>query len=245
MVVRWKARVGLWVARKGGETKARVGLSGRQQRSRDGVAVVGGELDMRLQVEGHRQRDVDGIAEMRREDGNGIVDNRKKMEMCSLVIPKKHAVAFFPQLQKIDFRGNEDDEDEDDVAVEAINLTFVDKNLKPWMFRYCYWKTCKSYVFTKEWYRFVKEKDLKVDDSVIFYMCQYRGWFKEGPVFYMIDIQPKQGQGDHADVGRNLGLQFDRFGVQNGGVEGHHGQFELYSFVPFWYYVRSGVDLGN
>ncbi|RZS16737.1 hypothetical protein BHM03_00048773 [Ensete ventricosum] len=39
---------------------------------------------------------------------------------------------------------------------------------KPWRFRYSYWNSSQSYVLTKDWSRFVKEKKLDVGDVVLF-----------------------------------------------------------------------------
>ena len=77
-----------------------------------------------------------------------------------LVIPKKYAVKYFP------FISEENVDDSDDVE-----LVFYDKQLTPWRFRYCYWKSSQSYVFTRGWNRFVKENNLKANDVVTFYSC--------------------------------------------------------------------------
>lgn len=37
-----------------------------------------------------------------------------------------------------------------------------------WRFRYSYWNSSQSYVLTKGWSRFVKEKNLKAGDTVCF-----------------------------------------------------------------------------
>ncbi|XP_065859790.1 AP2/ERF and B3 domain-containing transcription factor At1g51120 [Euphorbia lathyris] len=75
-----------------------------------------------------------------------------------LVIPKKFAVKYFPYMN-----GSEDEED--------IELVFYDGAIKCWKFRYCYWKSSQSFVFTRGWNRFVKEKNLKEKDIVTFYAC--------------------------------------------------------------------------
>ncbi|XP_043705542.1 AP2/ERF and B3 domain-containing transcription factor At1g50680-like [Telopea speciosissima] len=109
-------------------------------------------------------------------------------KLSRLLIPKSYAKKHFPN-----------------VTVEATNLFFVDKDLKPWTFRYCHWKSCRSFVFTKEWYKFVGEKDLKVNDTVIFYKCRYREELREGLAFFMIDTRSTQDQRNDDYVGRNLG----------------------------------------
>lgn len=71
-----------------------------------------------------------------------------------LVIPKQHAEKHFP-LQN----GNNS---------KGVLLNFEDLNGKVWRFRYSYWNSSQSYVLTKGWSRFVKEKNLKAGDVVSF-----------------------------------------------------------------------------
>ncbi|KAL1556622.1 regulator of (H+)-ATPase in vacuolar membrane [Salvia divinorum] len=71
-----------------------------------------------------------------------------------LVIPKQHAEKHFP-LQN----GN---------SSKGVLLNFEDVNGKVWRFRYSYWNSSQSYVLTKGWSRFVKEKDLRAGDVVSF-----------------------------------------------------------------------------
>ncbi|KAI3832288.1 hypothetical protein MKX03_009332 [Papaver bracteatum] len=86
-----------------------------------------------------------------------------------LVIPKEFAEKYFP-----------------DVSKEAIQLSFFDREMKSWNFRYCYWNSSQSYVFTNGWIRFVKEKKLKAHDVVTFYKCDCQ---KEAQkAFYVIDV---------------------------------------------------------
>nr|GMD35114.1 AP2/ERF and B3 domain-containing transcription factor RAV1-like [Ipomoea batatas] len=73
-----------------------------------------------------------------------------------LVIPKQHAEKHFP-LQAATA-----------AAPKGILLNFEDKTGKVWRFRYSYWNSSQSYVLTKGWSRFVKEKSLKAGDVVSF-----------------------------------------------------------------------------
>uniref|UniRef100_A0A0E0KUB9 TF-B3 domain-containing protein n=1 Tax=Oryza punctata TaxID=4537 RepID=A0A0E0KUB9_ORYPU len=61
-----------------------------------------------------------------------------------LVIPKQHAEKYFP----LDAAANE----------KGLLLSFEDRTGKLWRFRYSYWNSSQSYVMTKGWSRFVKEK---------------------------------------------------------------------------------------
>ncbi|KAI4368009.1 hypothetical protein MLD38_016624 [Melastoma candidum] len=71
-----------------------------------------------------------------------------------LVIPKQHAEKYFP----LDSSANE----------KGLLLNFEDRHGKPWRFRYSYWNSSQSYVMTKGWSRFVKEKKLDAGDIVSF-----------------------------------------------------------------------------
>lgn len=71
-----------------------------------------------------------------------------------LVIPKQHAEKYFP----LDSTANE----------KGLLLNFEDRNGKLWRFRYSYWNSSQSYVMTKGWSRFVKEKKLDAGDIVSF-----------------------------------------------------------------------------
>ncbi|XP_034672519.1 B3 domain-containing protein Os03g0120900-like [Vitis riparia] len=71
-----------------------------------------------------------------------------------LVIPKQHAEKYFP----LDSSANE----------KGLLLNFEDRSGKPWRFRYSYWNSSQSYVMTKGWSRFVKEKKLDAGDIVSF-----------------------------------------------------------------------------
>ncbi|GJN30118.1 hypothetical protein PR202_gb18398 [Eleusine coracana subsp. coracana] len=71
-----------------------------------------------------------------------------------LVIPKQHAEKYFP----LDASAND----------KGLLLSFEDRSGKPWRFRYSYWNSSQSYVMTKGWSRFVKEKRLDAGDTVSF-----------------------------------------------------------------------------
>ncbi|KAM3299723.1 hypothetical protein ACQJBY_040965 [Aegilops geniculata] len=79
-----------------------------------------------------------------------------------LVIPKQHAEKHFPlQLPSAS------------AAVpgecKGVLLNFDDTAGKVWRFRYSYWNSSQSYVLTKGWSRFVKEKGLHAGDAVGFH----------------------------------------------------------------------------
>uniref|UniRef100_A0A803NSH8 TF-B3 domain-containing protein n=1 Tax=Cannabis sativa TaxID=3483 RepID=A0A803NSH8_CANSA len=75
-----------------------------------------------------------------------------------LVIPKQHAEKYFP----LDNSSTTED------SSKGLLLNFEDRNGKSWRFRYSYWNSSQSYVMTKGWSRFVKEKKLDAGDIVSF-----------------------------------------------------------------------------
>ena len=72
-----------------------------------------------------------------------------------MVIPKQQAERYFPLPAEN--------------AAKGVVLNFEDDMGKVWRFRYCYWSSSQSYVLTKGWTRFVKEKSLKAGDRVSFH----------------------------------------------------------------------------
>ncbi|MCD9640838.1 regulator of (H+)-ATPase in vacuolar membrane [Datura stramonium] len=80
-----------------------------------------------------------------------------------LVIPKQHAERYFPLGGNGNGKGNGDS-----TTSKGVLLNFEDMNGKVWRFRYSYWNSSQSYVLTKGWSRFVKERKLKAGDIVSF-----------------------------------------------------------------------------
>jgi hypothetical protein len=76
-----------------------------------------------------------------------------------LVIPKQHAERCFPALGQATAAAGEG---------KGLVLSFEDRAGKAWRFRYSYWNSSQSYVMTKGWSRFVKEKRLGAGDTVAF-----------------------------------------------------------------------------
>lgn len=96
-----------------------------------------------------------------------------------LVIPKQHAEKYFP----LDSSTNE----------KGLLINFEDRNGKPWRFRYSYWNSSQSYVMTKGWSRFVKEKKLDAGDIVSF----QRGVGELGKDRLFIDWRRRPDAPDH------------------------------------------------
>ncbi|KAJ3671373.1 hypothetical protein LUZ60_007452 [Juncus effusus] len=94
-----------------------------------------------------------------------------------LVIPKQYAERFFPL--------------DPDSGEKGLLLNFEDESGKAWRFRYSYWTSSQSYVLTKGWSRYVKEKQLEAGDVVFFERVNglvgtadrlYIGWKKRGSI---------------------------------------------------------------
>lgn len=111
-----------------------------------------------------------------------------------LVIPKKYAVKYFPFItEEINHvEGN---------GVEDIELVFYDKKMRPWRFRYCYWRSSQSFVFTRGWNRFVKANNLKANDVITFYA---RDRSHGGQSFSLIEVT-------HNGVNNNEGINNDYY----------------------------------
>ncbi|KAJ8493748.1 hypothetical protein OPV22_015469 [Ensete ventricosum] len=78
-----------------------------------------------------------------------------------LVIPKQHAERYFPL--------------DGDSTERGLLLSFEDESGRVWWFRYSYWTSSQSYVLTKGWSRFVKEKKLDAGDVVLFERPRFVG----------------------------------------------------------------------
>ncbi|XAR65393.1 hypothetical protein NMG60_11009510 [Bertholletia excelsa] len=104
-----------------------------------------------------------------------------------LVIPKQYAEKHFPLQSGSTCKG--------------ILLNFKDVAGKVWRFRYSYWNSSQSYVLTKGWSRFVKEKNLKAGDIVSFHRSTtpdkqlFINWKERSasvPVGFSVPVQPVQ-----------------------------------------------------
>lgn len=96
-----------------------------------------------------------------------------------LVIPKQHAEKYFP----LNNGGGGDDMA---TTEKGMLLSFEDESGKCWKFRYSYWNSSQSYVLTKGWSRYVKDKHLDAGDVVFFQRHRFDlhrlfiGWRRRG-----------------------------------------------------------------
>ncbi|KAF8369897.1 hypothetical protein HHK36_024313 [Tetracentron sinense] len=96
----------------------------------------------------------DRVAKVREQLFDKAVTPSDVGKLNRLVIPKQHAEKNFPLQIGSTSKG--------------LLLNFEDNGGKVWRFRYSYWNSSQSYVLTKGWSRFVKEKNLKAGDIVSF-----------------------------------------------------------------------------
>ncbi|KAK4791596.1 hypothetical protein SAY86_032009 [Trapa natans] len=83
-----------------------------------------------------------------------------------LVIPKQYAEKHFPLQSGCSSYGTSSSSG--NINAKGFLLNFEDIEGKVWRFRYSYWNSSQSYVLTKGWSRFVKEKILNAGDTVCF-----------------------------------------------------------------------------
>ncbi|RWR72201.1 AP2/ERF and B3 domain-containing protein [Cinnamomum micranthum f. kanehirae] len=135
-----------------------------------------------------------------------------------LVIPKKHATKYFPLLPDacIEGEGEGEERSDNENVGEDVELEFLDRNhnMRGWKFRYCYWKSSQSFVFTRGWSGFVKEKKLQAKDVVIFYKCEEK-------MIFCIDVRYNlwRENGGSGGVGEELELKLGLGGWTAGGLD--------------------------
>uniref|UniRef100_A0ACD5TR93 Uncharacterized protein n=1 Tax=Avena sativa TaxID=4498 RepID=A0ACD5TR93_AVESA len=81
-----------------------------------------------------------------------------------LVVPKQHAEKYFPLRRTPETTTS---------TGKGVLLNFEDGEGKVWRFRYSYWNSSQSYVLTKGWSRFVREKGLGAGDAIVFSCSAY------------------------------------------------------------------------
>ncbi|XP_022921903.1 AP2/ERF and B3 domain-containing transcription factor At1g50680-like [Cucurbita moschata] len=140
-----------------------------------------------------------------------------------LVIPKKYAVKYFPQIPASTIDNVKRVDDDCDVQ-----LVFFDKMMRQWKFRYCYWKSSQSYVFTRGWNRFVKEKQLKANDTIAFYLCEAAKASDANTTFCVVDVKNRNSYSltENEITSSEMQLDLSREEV-NGPVSPKHVDDEL------------------
>ncbi|GJN37531.1 hypothetical protein PR202_gb26500 [Eleusine coracana subsp. coracana] len=106
-----------------------------------------------------------------------------------LVVPKHHAEKHFPLTTSSSSSSSGG-------IKGGVLLNFEDEEGKVWRFRYSYWNSSQSYVLTKGWSRFVKEKGIRAGDTVTFYRSTYGGPEKQLLIGYRKTMMYKRQQQD-------------------------------------------------
>ncbi|XP_062208334.1 AP2/ERF and B3 domain-containing protein Os01g0141000-like [Phragmites australis] len=129
-----------------------------------------------------------------------------------LVVPKQHAEKHFSLKRAPETAiGN------------GVLLNFEDGEGKVWRFRYSYWNSSQSYVLTKGWSRFVREKSLQAGDTVAFSRSTY------APEKHLLidyrKMHKKQDEGASDAIAIEARVVIKLFGVDIAGGDERHGEF--------------------
>ncbi|XP_062078362.1 AP2/ERF and B3 domain-containing transcription factor At1g50680-like [Humulus lupulus] len=125
-----------------------------------------------------------------------------------LVIPKKYATKYLPRISE---EKPEEKESHNDGMVDDMEVVLHDNSMRSWKFKYCYWRSSQSFVFTRGWSRFVKEKGLKANDTIAFYLSEQRLYENNARAFAMIEVVEDnsglliEGAAKHSCLGVNFG----------------------------------------
>ncbi|KAK3163841.1 hypothetical protein QOZ80_1AG0009040 [Eleusine coracana subsp. coracana] len=148
-----------------------------------------------------------------------------------LVVPKHHAEKHFPLTTTTSSSSSGG-------IKGGVLLNFEDEEGKVWRFRYSYWNSSQSYVLTKGWSRFVREKGIRAGDTVTFYRSTYGGPEKQLLIGYRKStmMHKRQQQDDEAEkaddaiagetrVVKLFGadIAVEKLKTEAGGGEGHAG----------------------
>ena len=107
-----------------------------------------------------------------------------------LVVAKQHAEKHFPLKRS----------PPEAATGKGVLLNFEDGEGKVWRFRYSYWNSSQSYVLTKGWSRFVREKGLRAGDTVAFSQPVYGQQDNNNQLFINYRKTPrKQDEAGHPD----------------------------------------------
>ncbi|CAO2204738.1 unnamed protein product [Urochloa humidicola] len=136
-----------------------------------------------------------------------------------LVVPKQHAEKHFPLRRS----ASPETAAAAAAAGKGVLLNFEDGEGKVWRFRYSYWNSSQSYVLTKGWSRFVREKGLRAGDTVAFSQSVY-GEEKQLLINYR-KMKREQEESTADDAIAVEARSIKLFGVDIAGGGGEAGEF--------------------
>lgn len=130
-------------------------------------------------------------------------------KLYRIVIPKMHASCF---------------------PCVSDELAFYDQSMTVWNFRLCVWKGSDSYVLSSGWKNFVRAKDLRANDKVIFFKCEHVETESVVHTYFAIDVEynANRVQVEEASGNRGKNVVTDgekshvKEGVQNLNPEQNH-----------------------
>ncbi|XP_021837692.1 B3 domain-containing protein At2g36080 [Spinacia oleracea] len=154
-----------------------------------------------------------------------------------LVIPKQHAEKYFPLAGSSTVDSSTSsvgDKSTGGVGGGGVLLGFEDESGKCWKFRYSYWNSSQSYVLTKGWSRYVKEKKLDAGDVVLFQRHRlesdrfFIGWRRRGsaPLSQSNPVRYNNNNNNNNN-GQNYGV------VQSQSYNGAPQQHQIASFPSY------------
>ncbi|KAF7123348.1 hypothetical protein RHSIM_Rhsim12G0093500 [Rhododendron simsii] len=95
---------------------------------------------------------------------------------------------------------------------QSLHSTEATLNMDDEVMEILVWKSSKSFVFTRGWNRFVKEKGLNANDIISFYVCDGQEGAKESQSFYVIEIGHVDGSRNamvDEGIGQNVDIEVD------------------------------------
>ncbi|XP_074324349.1 AP2/ERF and B3 domain-containing transcription factor At1g51120-like [Apium graveolens] len=111
---------------------------------------------------------------------------------------------------------------------DSHKLAFYDQSMTLWNFRYGVWKGSNSYVLSSGWKDFVRAKDLRSVDKVIFFKCELFETGSTVHTYFAIDVEynANRVQVEEANRGKYVIGDGEKLhskeGVQNFGLEPNH-----------------------
>ncbi|XP_074324348.1 AP2/ERF and B3 domain-containing transcription factor At1g51120-like [Apium graveolens] len=111
---------------------------------------------------------------------------------------------------------------------DSHKLAFYDQSMTLWNFRYGVWKGSNSYVLSSGWKDFVRAKDLRSVDKVIFFKCELFETGSAVHTYFAIDVEynANRVQVEEANRGKYVIGDGEKLhskeGVQNFGLEPNH-----------------------
>ncbi|CAH8323330.1 unnamed protein product [Eruca vesicaria subsp. sativa] len=147
-----------------------------------------------------------------------------------LVIPKQHAEKYLP----LNNSGG------DMTTEKGMLLSFEDESGRSWKFRYSYWNSSQSYVLTKGWSKYVKDKHLEAGDVVFFQRHRFDfhrlfiGWRRRGEASYpsAVSAVSREARANTTAYWSGLTTPYHQVHESTSSYPNIHQGYSLYGAVP-------------